>query len=183
MPQLGEIRKGKEIWGVRGTSADRHKWVWDACEICGRERWVFLYKGNPKSPKCKLCSDRINAENGRGHVRKRVWKPNSYNLHGYIYTKLRPDDFFFKMASANGYVAEHRLIVAKHLKRCLLQWEIVHHKNGIRYDNRIENLQLLPNAGTHDTMITRLVRKLTLENEELKKRIVELERCVLKETN
>ena len=134
MPIIGEIRRGLEI-GQKGTS---NRFIWAACVDCGKERWVRLERGQLGKKRCISC-----AETGLRGSRAKNWQGGRRYNQDYVDIRLSFDDFFYPMARRNGYVREHRLIVAKRLGRCLQPWEIVHHKNGIRDDNRIKNLQLI----------------------------------------
>lgn len=62
---------------------------------------------------------------------------------GYKMVRLYEEDFFYTMAYSNGYVREHRLVMARHLGRCLHSWESIHHKDGDKLNNEIPNLELL----------------------------------------
>jgi hypothetical protein len=52
-------------------------------------------------------------------------------------------------ADHQGYMLEHRLVVEKDLGRFLTADEVVHHINGVKDDNRIENLQLFESQDAH----------------------------------
>lgn len=68
---------------------------------------------------------------------------------GYVLQYVERPSPFESMITRSGYVMQHRLVMAMHLGRPLLTSESVHHINGDRTDNRIENLQL--RQGNHGT--------------------------------
>lgn len=68
---------------------------------------------------------------------------------GYVSQWVSLDDDLAVMRNGMGYVAQHRLVMARHLGRPLTKTENVHHINGIRDDNRIENLELWTKPQPH----------------------------------
>jgi len=63
---------------------------------------------------------------------------------GYILVRLYPKDEYYDLASKSGYAMEHRVIASKMLGRLVRPFpiEVVNHKNGVKDDNRPENLEV-----------------------------------------
>lgn len=93
---------------------------------------------------------------------------------GYISVWLSDEDPYAGMRTKDKVVLEHRLVMARHLGRPLSRLECVHHLNGIKDDNRFENLELfaptnhkLRDAFCHSCPLRKEIRLLQWQIKEL----------------
>lgn len=132
---------------------DAHYWekqmsVPAIAKLCGRAKttvyswvWKHNWKLRKYSEKIGIPVSKETAEKIRDAQlgeKNHAWKGGRYEDQGYIRVK----DHAHPYRNTSNYVAEHRLVVEKSIGRILYPWELVHHKNGIRNDNRIENLEI-----------------------------------------
>lgn len=69
------------------------------------------------------------------------------HMSGYIFILHKNHPF----CNSKGYIFKHRVVVEQHIGRYLTKIEVVHHINGIKTDNRIENLMCFKNHSAHTT--------------------------------
>ena len=110
---------------------DRHK-------LCPKCRFATYYslcadcqiRIRRSSTRCVSCSNKIKSLNNSNKPvdkrKKRITK------NGYVRFCV----------PGGGQYFEHRWVMEKHLGRKLVNGENVHHINGIKTDNRIDNLEL-----------------------------------------
>jgi hypothetical protein len=101
------------------------------CARCGKETERTVQRSGPKKKvnwKQTYCSKKCSAT---GRPAGRVSAGFVHRGNGYRYIMIR-----------GKIIAEHRIVMERELGRELTKRETVHHKNGIRSDNRPENLEL-----------------------------------------
>lgn len=81
----------------------------------------------------------------------KTWNGGKYRNDGYVLVRAP-----WHPRAVKGYVPEHIMVMERVLGRPVTDPEIVHHLNGIRDDNRPENLEVLRNRAAHGKLHAKL---------------------------
>lgn len=155
------------------TCAISHRWqsvarkkIIYVCEVCGKEFSVNLCDHRIKEgKKIKYCSKKCAGEGSKtGKIVKcencgkefyttrnrfcSVECAREHRRKNYIHKTFMENGYICEYKrgySKNGTAKQHRLIIENHLGRRLSTDEVVHHKNGNKTDNRLENLEVMKN--------------------------------------
>lgn len=154
----------------RKASEERPGLVLVACTVCGRQVWKpRAWVKRVGRPTCSRgCNGVLRGAAWKAHAHKGrlgwtdasvasyqakmtgpgnpAWKggvtyASRHGLYGSV-KYVRCPEPFRAMARADGYVPEHRLLVAQSLGRCLMRREVVHHDDHDPTNNTLTNLAL-----------------------------------------
>jgi hypothetical protein len=139
------------------------------CGICGKPRWGQFDNIIKQLRKPFFTGYDAKCVAHLGWIQKGRPRPERRKVTEAGYVKVfigegRP------MADCRGETFEHRLVVSQKLGRPLTTFEHVHHLNGVKTDNRPENLEMM-GADSHN-----LVTKMQSRIRELEKQIETLSR-------
>ena len=138
---------------------------------------------NAKGRASSFCTDACYQEHRAALARDRDGAIY-LNPHGYVEVLAYDHPAATRRKGTGKWtrrVMEHRLVMERYLGRHLYSWEQVHHKNGQRDDNRIENLELWVRSQPAGHRVLDVynadVERLLQENARLKHRLAACASC------
>ena len=147
-----------------------------ACKTIKRQEWCRTSERNHRIPcprcgtftsrrsnLCLSCENKSRVKKYQGHLNPN-WKEGRTMDDGYILCRVRPNG-----TGGRAYRPEHHLVWERANKRPLPKGWVIHHLNGVKDDNRLENLLAMPrNLHNHEYLV-----------KPYQDRILELEKQVL----
>jgi hypothetical protein len=139
MSKINEVKMAYQL-GIKATGA----YIYAECIQCNKPRWTqaVLNGGTkyvPRAKLCRVCAGKNSTKlSPKFHGDGVVYHPSVNRT----WIRLNENDPYISMCKKYGYVLRARLVVAKHLGRCLTSDEIIHHINGNSNDDSIDNLKL-----------------------------------------
>ena len=125
--------------GTNFRAGTRNGSPYSFCRDCDRRRHADAYRRVKHQFKCRECGTSMTYDR-TGLCRRCCHKGDrAYQFKG----GTRVDDRgYVVVRGSKRMVVEHRAVMEKVLDRPLLSGETVHHINGVKTDNRPENLEL-----------------------------------------
>ena len=121
--------------------------------FCSRQCSGKFKIGKSSPNKGKHITNSTSFKKGKDHPLWKGGKRKKPDRKGFYMQILNPSH---PNCDVMGYVSEHRFVMEKHIGRFLFPEEIVHHINGKKNDNRIENLALLATTSAHTKLHAQL---------------------------
>lgn len=150
----GERAFNQLVFTLQKRGKSKKHYTFLICRGCGKKRPVSkaLIQSISFSGLCLGCYRKKFAKTGSDHYNFKGGKFETKN--GYVQFFVSADHPFAVMRDCRHNIYEHRLVMAQMIGRPLTKNEVVHHLNGIKNDNRPENLELV-NGHTH-LLITKM---------------------------
>lgn len=115
------------------------------CPVCGATENLLTAKGSKHLGWCRPCMYKVRNRRLKEGIHEVIGKD------GYVY--LRGEGVFNHPNKRTDGLPKHRYVMSQHIGRPLLPSEVVHHKDGNKLNNNIENLEILSTSQhgkTHD---------------------------------